>query len=77
MELELIHSRKPTLINPNFDKNKWIVGHCKCPVDTRYGLVVSVNFLSSEERKNNICRMYCSDCDTYVTVGFNSKKLKE
>lgn len=58
----------PKIINQNTDQ--YVIGHCKCPLDTRYALGVNVNDLTLEEKKQGVCSMYCPNCNTHIEVAF-------
>ena len=64
------HHTVPKLIG-KIDYGKYIYAICRCPVDTRYGLIVDKSDLTEYERETGWCCIHCNDCgsDTEVLIG--------
>jgi len=64
----MLHHTKPKLIPQNTDQ--YIVAHCRCPIDTKYGLIIHKDDLSKQEKKSGVCCIHCDNCNTDIYTGF-------
>ena len=68
MYLSINHHTSPKLIPENTDQ--YVVAHCRCPVDTKYGLIIHKDNLDEGEKQSGVCCMYCSNCNTSIYKRF-------
>ena len=61
------HHTVPKLIG-KIDYDKYIYAICRCPVDTRYGLIVDKSDLTEYERETGWCCIHCNDCGSDIEV---------
>lgn len=66
------HHTTPKLIGKT-NCDKYIYAICRCPVDTRYGLMVNKDDLTEYEKETGWCYIHCNNCRLDIEVKLSSK----
>ena len=70
--IQQYHHRNPQLLGQiNYDR--YIYAICRCPKDTRYGLVVDRNELTEYEKETGYCYIHCDTCGSDIVVGIGKE----
>lgn len=66
--IQQYHHRKPQLLGQR-KHDRYIYAICRCPKDTRYGLVVDRNELTEYEKETGYCYIHCTICGSDIAIG--------
>lgn len=70
--VKMFHHTTPKLIG-KIDYDKYIYAICRCPADTRYGLMINRDDLTEYEKETGWCYIHCEKCDTDIELAISTE----
>ena len=66
----IIHHVTPKYNGVTIYDNNHVYANCRCPVDTRYGLMINLDDLTEHEKETGECYIHCDNCGADIILHF-------